>query len=200
MSGPPGIKGSRVTKLPTLGTLGAYAMSSQFASQAKGNIVSGTEFGGLYQLKKQAEKMGLTPEIKELAEGVEELSELIQRKNYELSILEAFALESPDENITDLRNQLFLAVKLIHSDEIETLLNDADTERRFSNHSHLDSNVKLYHDEAKEFKAGLFSRIRNAYDKRKSLKKELKKVKENFKRRQNYAPTSSEDAMCESSG
>lgn len=188
-------KGSRVTQLPTIGE---YTMATMSASRG---LISKSEFSGLYQLQKQAEKMGLMPEIKELADGVNELSELIQRKNYELSILEALAMESPDENITELRNQLFLTVKLIHSKEVEALLNDANAERRFSNHDHdyYDSDVKSPGDQAKEFKTGLFSRLREAYGKRKVLKKELKKVKENFKRKQNHAPTVSEEVQYESS-
>ena len=93
--GPP--RGSRVTKLPTVDNLGNISDLSYFnnriirtntmatiASQGKELIAKSSDLGGIYQLKKQAEKMGLTPEIKELTEDVEELSELIKRQKYEL--------------------------------------------------------------------------------------------------------------------
>jgi len=210
MSGPPKGRGSRITQLPNMENLGKTSDLSYFnnrtirtntmatmASQGRGLIPKTSDInGGLHQLKKQAEKMGLTPEIKELTSEVDELSELIQRKNYELTILEAFAMESPDENVTELRNQLFLTVKLIHSEEIEILLKDADMEKRFTNHGYHDSDVKMHHDQSREFKDSLFSRIRGAYNKRKALKKEIKSLKEHFKRRQENP---SEDVQCESS-
>lgn len=75
-------------------------------------------------LVNDAEKMGLTPEIRNLLEDFGEYKNRLEKKVQELSIIEAVAMESMDENVVDLREQLFMAVKLIHSDEIAEVIKE----------------------------------------------------------------------------
>jgi len=70
-----------------------------------------------------AEKMGLTFDIRDLLDGFNDYKQQLEVKARELSILEAIAMESKDENIRELREQLFMTVKLIHSDEITEVEN-----------------------------------------------------------------------------
>ena len=70
----------------------------------------------------KTEKMGLVPEIKELSEQVEEVASKLKYKTHELEVLEVLAMESTNENVCELRTQLFTMVKLVHQNEIDQLM------------------------------------------------------------------------------
>lgn len=72
-------------------------------------------------IKSNADNIGLTPEIRTLLKEVENIKYKLEVKNAELSILEAMAMESNDENVVELREQLFTLVKLLYSDKIQEL-------------------------------------------------------------------------------
>lgn len=73
------------------------------------------------EIKGNTDNIGLTPEIRTLLKDVESIKYSLEVKNAELSILEAMAMESNDENIVELREQLFSLVKLLYSDKIQEL-------------------------------------------------------------------------------
>lgn len=70
----------------------------------------------------KTEKIGLVPEIKELAEQVEDVAQKLKYKTHELEVLEVLAMESTNENVCELRTQLFTMVKLVHQNEIDQLM------------------------------------------------------------------------------
>ena len=71
-----------------------------------------------------SEKMGLDSEVRNIIDVMDECREKILVKANEISMLEAIAMESKDENIKELREQLFAVVKMVHSD----LLTEVETE------------------------------------------------------------------------
>lgn len=75
---------------------------------------------------RDAESMGLVPEVREIIDALEECKEKLARKANELSVLEAIAMESEDENIKELREQLFAVVKMVHSDLLTETMEEYD--------------------------------------------------------------------------
>lgn len=72
----------------------------------------------------EARKMGLSSDVHEVVERFDEVRQELIAKSRELAVIESIAMESSDENIIDLREQLFLAVKLIHSDSIKDVMEE----------------------------------------------------------------------------
>ncbi len=179
------------------------------SGQAIGQISTGVESSmqvgdiNIDELMRQAEKIGFDPELKTLIEGIDKVHTALKRKNLELSLLEIVAMESPDENISDLRQQLFTAVKLIHGDEIEELLNDDRQVNRLSSmvsHGGLlpDAKPRRQISEKETLKNGIVSRFRKYFNEYRQLRVEIKDLKKNWKRR-NDGDTQY-DMDCESSG
>ena len=141
---------------------------------------------GLDELKRQAERIGFGPEIKDLVNDIEELRDQVRRKNLELALLEVAAMESRDENVTDLREQLFTTVKLIHGEEIEEILNDDNIMDRFGdfNGFHVSPRnvTSSSPTEKEELKNNMLTRLRRNWDNYKELRKEVKLTKKNWKR------------------
>ena len=144
-----------------------------------------TPIPGVDELKRQAERIGFGPEIKDLVDDIEELRDQVRKKNLELSLLEVAAMESRDENVTDLREQLFTTVKLIHGEEIEEILNDDNIMDRFGgfNGFHVSPrNATSSPTEKEELKNNMLARLRRNWDNYKELRKEVKLTKKNWKR------------------
>ena len=76
------------------------------------------------ELYNHALRAGTTGEIKELLEKTNELKTELFLKNQEFELLEMLAMESDNENIVQLRNELFALVKLIHDDDLKQLMSD----------------------------------------------------------------------------
>lgn len=105
---------------------GGYAMSASEESIDQGNNIEYL----IHQLKKNSGTMGLTNEVRSLLEEVENIKYNLEVKNMELSVLEAIAMESNDENVVELREQLFSLVKMIYSDKIHELSNQTIKQQR----------------------------------------------------------------------
>ena len=74
----------------------------------------------------KAKRLGLTHEIHDLVNDVKTMHEVLSKKSMELNALEALAWESDDENITELRNQLLAATKLVYSDLVADVVAKRD--------------------------------------------------------------------------
>ena len=85
-------------------------------------------------LVREARKMGLSAEAHDVVERFEGIRQELIMKSRELATIEAIAMESNDENIIDLREQLFLAVKLIHSDSIKEVMEEYDEQDQYSDY------------------------------------------------------------------
>ena len=142
-------------------------------------------------LKEHADKIGFDPEIKELMEKVDSLSNDIKKKNFELMLLEVIAMESYDDNVKDLREQLFTAVKLIHSEDIEELMkNDYIKSQFFSDnqqgHIRFDTETSPDTDISKhEFHNNIVHRIGRYVSRNIELRKATKEFKKTWKHTKN---------------
>lgn len=76
------------------------------------------------QLNYEAKTIDFDSEILSLSDDVSDLHKQLKEKSLYFSIIMSLGMESDDDNIKELRKQLFLAVKLIHGDLIEKLKND----------------------------------------------------------------------------
>lgn len=85
-------------------------------------------------LAKEAKKMGLSADVHEVVERFDVVRQDLIRKSRELAVIEAIAMESSDENIIDLREQLFLAVKLIHSDSIKDVIDEYEEQDEYADY------------------------------------------------------------------
>jgi len=125
----------------------------------------------------KAHRMGVTHEIRDLSEQVDEMRKVIRRKNYELDVLEMLALESDDDNVTTLREQLFATVKLIHNDLVDELLKD------FYDGPQPESEYDDYHTAMPDAKPrpfdkkALLNRARQWYYQRTEIRRQMKHVK-----------------------
>lgn len=167
-------------------------------------LQSPNSFGdiNIKELTRQAEKIGFSSELKVLVEDVGKIHDELKRKNLELSLLEIIAMESIDENVSDLRQQLFATVRLIHGDEIEEILKDENQVRRLAN---FDIDKLLPEEKSRninskeEMRNGIISRFRKHFHDYRQLRVEVKNLKKNWKYRNDVASSDSEDC-CDSSG
>lgn len=70
------------------------------------------------ELKNSARKMGLIPEIRDMIVNFQECQNILEVKSLELNLLESLTMDSDDENVVELREQLFAVTKLLYSDVI----------------------------------------------------------------------------------
>lgn len=117
-----------------------------------------------------AEKMGLTPDVRNLLEDFDEYKKRLEVKVQELSIIEAIAMESMDENVKDLREQLFTVVKLIHSDKIAEVVNEFKNRDRSGGFTS-DSSMKEQASNNTISKYDIMERMRRYLNKRSDYKR-----------------------------
>lgn len=136
------------------------------------------------KLKKEAERMELTPEIRDLVEAHKKLQTKLQEKATKLGILEAIAMESMDENIVELRNQLFTVVTLLYSDKIDEIIKEQATQE--VNPPGLDGDMGMVFDDRGDVKEDcpkydIINRMREYLTKRTRYKKQLATLKRDLK-------------------
>ncbi len=130
-------------------------------------------------LIEKASRLGMTDDIREMVDDVDRLKEILNKKAAELDILEILAMQSDDENISELREQLFATVKLIHSDVIQEMVSNRDRdsdliiEDTFWNQS-IDRNKK-------KDSQGLIDKVRGAWHNHKEVRKLHKLAKRRIK-------------------
>ncbi len=146
-------------------------------SQSEGLRVRQTVDDLQRELIERAHETGLTPEIKDIIESVDEARRILTKKNFELNILETLAMESTDENISDLREQLFTTVKLVHQDLVNEIM--VREYRDDGLESGFDSNVKM--DMGDDRDGRLTQKVRMWFYKRKEMREKLKQYKKNLK-------------------
>lgn len=169
--------GSRVTKLPRgknmtfIGGGTRMVGSSSEAVSIKPNIEDTRR-----ELVERAHKIGLVPEIKDIIESLDESRRILTKKNFELNILETLAMESDDENVSHLREQLFTTVKLVHQDLVNEIMINEYRDDALDPESGWDSNVKI--DMGRD---ALHHKVRRWFYKRKEMRGKLKQYKKNLK-------------------
>lgn len=132
----------------------------------------------LGELIQQAKNMGVSHEVRDIANDLDSVRNAIGRKTRELEIIEGLALESDDQNIANLRGQLFTTVKLIHNDIINTMLDDYDQSERESPYP--GDSCSTEEDRPMD-KSTLMGRIRGFWRRRRMYRKQLKEIKEQLK-------------------
>lgn len=128
------------------------------------------------ELVERAHKIGLVPEIKDIIESLDESRRILTKKNFELNILETLAMESDDENVSHLREQLFTTVKLVHQDLVNEIMINEYSDDALDPESGWDSNVKI--DMGRD---ALHHKVRRWFYKRKEMRGKLKQYKKNLK-------------------
>lgn len=128
------------------------------------------------ELVERAHETGLTPEIKDMIDSVDEARRILTKKNFELNILETLAMESTDENVSDLREQLFTTVKLIHQDLVNEIM------IREYREDGLDPFVYIDKMDIGDDRDGrITQKVRMWFFKRKEMREKLKQYKKNLK-------------------
>ena len=129
------------------------------------------------ELVKKAHETGLTPEIKDMIDSVDEARRILTKKNFELNILETLAMESTDENISDLREQLFTTVKLVHQDLVNEIMIREYREDALEPSSVYGEKIDMDND-----RHGVYTqKVRTWFYKRKEMREKLKQYKKNLK-------------------
>jgi len=172
--------GSRVTKLPERGTInmtsGNTARMLGPSSQSEAVSIRPHIEDTRRELVERAHKIGLVPEIKDIIESLDESRRILTKKNFELNILETLAMESDDENVSHLREQLFTTVKLVHQDLVNEIMINEYRDDALDPESDWDSNVKI--DMGRD---ELHHKVRRWFYKRKEMREKLKQYKKNLK-------------------
>lgn len=172
--------GSRVTKLPLEGnikmTLGGHTRMLGSSSQSEAVSIKPNIEDTRRELVERAHKIGLVPEIKDIIESLDESRRILTKKNFELNILETLAMESDDENVSHLREQLFTTVKLVHQDLVNEIMINEYRDDALDPESGWDSNVKI--DMGRD---ALHHKVRRWFYKRKEMREKLKQYKKNLK-------------------
>ena len=133
----------------------------------------------VHALIDKASRMGLTSDIRDMIDDVGELKAILHKKNAELDILELLAMYSDDDNIIELREQLFVTVKLIHSDIIITMIAERENEM-----GHDDSSgiwITQSKDESKMDNKTILDKIRSAWYQKRELRRLAKEARRQIK-------------------
>ena len=128
------------------------------------------------ELIEKAQKAGFTPEIKDMIDSIDEARKVLTKKNFELNILETLAMESTDENVSELREQLFTTVRLVHQDLVNEIMI----------HEYRDDALEptsVYIDKSDIYsnRDNLIQKVRTWFYKRKEMREQLKQYKKNLK-------------------
>ena len=165
---------------PTSQKMSGYALESESSERTQFNNYA------IMELKKEAEKMGLTPEIYDLIETHKECQKSLQKQAIKLGLLQAFAMESIDENVVELRNQLFTVVTLLYSDKIDESIKELITQD--DSVAMLDTDIGIKFDssgsnEVKEdcSRYDIITRMKEYMRKRGHYKTQLADIKRNLK-------------------
>jgi len=174
--------GSRVTKLPGRGTINMTSgniarMRGPSISQSEGLRIRQTVDDLQRELVERAHETGLTPEIKDIIESVDEARRILTKKNFELNILETLAMESTDENVSDLREQLFTTVKLVHQDLVNEIMVREYRDDGLEPSSVYGEKIDMGDDRD----GRLTQKVRMWFFKRKEMREKLKQYKKNLK-------------------
>ena len=99
---------------------------------APGNLRSNDTDSNIRALIEKASRMGLTEDIRDMVDDVNTLKAILYKKSYEMDMLELIVMHSDDDNIIELREQLFATVKLVHSDILQALMAERDRHQGLS--------------------------------------------------------------------
>lgn len=184
-------QGSRVTKLlegKTIMSLGSTAKLARMAGSSLGHSEHKIPISSIesiqIELISRAKKAGMTPEIRDLIETFDESRKILIKKNFELNILETLAMESTDENISDLREQLFTTVKLVHPEIINEMMIQEYKEDALEPFDWGDADTDMHIDMGYD-RNKLHQKIRTWYFKKKEMRNKLKQYKKNLKIKMN---------------
>jgi len=130
------------------------------------------------ELVERAHKAGLTPEIRDIIESLDESRRILTKKNFELNILETLAMESDDENISDLREQLFTTVKLVHQDIVNEIMISEYRDDALEPDFGWDESVKI---DMSRDRNVLHQKVRTWFYKRREMRAKLKQYKKKLK-------------------
>ncbi|KKM62990.1 hypothetical protein LCGC14_1516140, partial [marine sediment metagenome] len=175
------IQGDKVNK----NTGRIYNMASGSTARMRGPSISQSEGLRIRQtvddlqreLIERAHETGLTPEIKDIIESVDDARRILTKKNFELNILETLAMESTDENISDLREQLFTTVKLVHQDLVNEIMVREYRDDGLEPSSVYGDKIDMGDDRD----GRITQKVRIWFFKRKEMREKLKQYKKNLK-------------------
>lgn len=156
-------------------------MNGSFAAEGLSKMDKRTINDDHRDLIEKARRMGITHEIKDLIDQVRDMERVLIEKNYELDVLEMLAMESDDENIINLREQLFTTVKLVHTD----LINELGQELQYRLRDDI-IKADMAPQVGSNSNENLLRRARDWYFKHKQIRKEMKVVKERLKNKYNH--------------
>jgi len=146
-------------------------------SQSEGLRIRQTVDDLQRELIERAHETGLTPEIKDIIESVDDARRILTKKNFELNILETLAMESTDENISDLREQLFTTVKLVHQDLVNEIMVREYRDDGLEPSSVYGDKIDMGDDRD----GRITQKVRIWFFKRKEMREKLKQYKKNLK-------------------
>ena len=129
------------------------------------------------ELVEKAQKIGFTPEIKDMIDSIDEARKVLTKKNFELNILETLAMESTDENVSELREQLFITVRLVHQDLVNEIMI-----REYRDDGLEPSSIYVDKMDMGDDRDGrITQKVRTWFYKRKEMREKLKQYKKNLK-------------------
>lgn len=128
------------------------------------------------ELVEKAQKAGFTPEIKDMIDSIDEARKILTKKNFELNIIETLAMESTDENVSELREQLFTTVRLVHQDLVNEIMIHEYRDEALEPHSVYGDKADIYSN-----RDNLLQKVRVWFYKRKEMREQLKQYKKNLK-------------------
>jgi len=154
----------------------SYNVPSASAAKTSSMDGPGIDFQSLID---KSRKMGLTPDIRDMIISFEDCKNILKAKEVELDTLQAIVMESDDENISTLREELFIVAKLLYSDVIEDVIKREvnDTEVKMDNH--FDINEKSVAADVTSW--NIINRISEYRRKRRIYSENLTKIKKRLK-------------------
>ena len=129
------------------------------------------------ELIEKAQKAGFTPEIKDMIDSIDEARKVLTKKNFELNILETLAMESTDENVSELREQLFITVRLVHQDLVNEIMIREYRDDGLEPSSVYGDKMDMCDDRD----GRITQKVRTWFYKRKEMREKLKQYKKNLK-------------------
>ena len=152
--------------------------NSSDISGGKSNMPGDKKTIDINELKNLAKKMGLTPDVRDMIDAFTECRQTLEKKSLELNILATIAMESDDENISELREQMFTVVKLLYSDIIVDIMKDHNN----GYVSEYDGYSSYLGEQSVLSKQSILNRMRTYINNRSKYKEQLAIIKKRLKK------------------